>query len=102
MSNGVSHSVFHQTLLCQTVAEYQSKVGSSGIPASTLFQALSANKGSTQPNKFLLSTNFRGRRLCVRKRTLAMGRNRHEAVVPRAVLTTNPASQVSYISSETC
>ncbi|XP_027348742.1 alpha-glucan water dikinase, chloroplastic [Abrus precatorius] len=81
----MSQSVFHQTLLCQTqtVAEHQSKV--------TLFQSVSVNK----EKKFLLSTNFRGNRLCVRKRKLTMGRHRHADAIPRAVLTTNPASELS-------
>ncbi|XP_015957126.1 alpha-glucan water dikinase, chloroplastic [Arachis duranensis] len=91
MSNSVSHSIFHQTLLCQAVSEYQSKAGSS----NSLFQAWSANKGSYPPKKLLLSTNFRGNRLCARKRKLAMGKLRHQAVIPRAVLTTNPSSQLS-------
>ncbi|QHO03122.1 Alpha-glucan water dikinase [Arachis hypogaea] len=91
MSNSVSHSIFHQTLLCQAVSEYQSKAGSS----NSLFQAWNANKGSYPPKKLLLSTNFRGNRLCARKRKLAMGKLRHQAVIPRAVLTTNPSSQLS-------
>lgn len=89
MSNSVSHSIFHQTLLCQTVAEYQSKVNSCG---NALFQPASAIKGSTQAKRFLLSTNFRGNRFCVRKRKQAMGRNNQQ--IPCAVLTTNPASEV--------
>ncbi|XP_004509565.1 alpha-glucan water dikinase, chloroplastic isoform X1 [Cicer arietinum] len=86
----MSHSIFHQTLLCQTqtVAEHQSKLNSRGVTANTLFQSKSVHK----EKKLLLSTNFRGNRLCVRKRKLAMGRNR---AIPRAVLTTNPASDLS-------
>lgn len=93
-STKMSHSIFHQTVLCQTqtVAEHPSKLGSRGITANnTLFQSPSVNKGK----KLLLSTNFRGTRLCVRKRKLlAMGRNRHAQAIPRAVLTSNPASEV--------
>ncbi|KAH1239080.1 Alpha-glucan water dikinase, chloroplastic [Glycine max] len=84
----MSQSIFHQTVLCQTqtVAEHRSKVSSLSV---------SANKG--KKNLFLAPTNFRGNRLCVRKRKLAMGRHHHRHVdaVPRAVLTTNPASELS-------
>lgn len=80
----MSQSIFHQTVLCQTqtVAEHQSKVSSF---------AVSVNKGKNPS----LSTNFRGNRLCVRKRKLAMGKHRHVDAIPRAVLTTNPASDLS-------
>ncbi|KAG4921379.1 hypothetical protein JHK86_050192 [Glycine max] len=87
-SGKMSQSIFHQTVLCQTqtVAEHQSKVSSLEV---------SANKG--KKNLFLTPTNFRGSRLCVRKRKLTMGRHHHRHVdaVPRAVLTTNLASELS-------
>ncbi|KAL5165688.1 Alpha-glucan water dikinase, chloroplastic [Glycine soja] len=87
-SGKMSQSIFHQTVLCQTqtVAEHQSKVSSLEV---------SANKG--KKNLFLAPTNFRGSRLCVRKRKLTMGRHHHRHVdaVPRAVLTTNLASELS-------
>ncbi|KAK7361648.1 hypothetical protein VNO77_03719 [Canavalia gladiata] len=84
-SGNMNQSIFHQTLLFQTqsLAEHQSKV--------TLFQSLSVNK----EKKFLLPSNFRGNRLCARKRKLAMGRHRHVDAIPRAVLTTIPASELS-------
>lgn len=89
-SGKMSQSIFHQTVLCQTqtVAEHQSKVSSLEV---------SANKG--KKNLFLAPTNFRGSRLCVRKRKLTMGRHHHRHVdaVPRAVLTTNLASEVCMI-----
>ncbi|MED6193595.1 hypothetical protein PIB30_021071 [Stylosanthes scabra] len=91
MSNSVSHSIFYQTLLCRAVSEYESKAGSS----NSLFQAWSANKGLYPPKKLLLSTNFRGNKLCASKRKLGMGKLRNHAVVPHAVLTTNPSSQLS-------
>ncbi|KAK7386775.1 hypothetical protein VNO78_27111 [Psophocarpus tetragonolobus] len=81
----MSQSIFHQTVLCQTqtVAEHQSKVSSFGK---------SANKGKKSVS---LPINFRGNRLCVRKRKFAMGKHRHVDAIPRAVLTTNPASELS-------
>ncbi|KAL2344367.1 hypothetical protein Fmac_005652 [Flemingia macrophylla] len=85
----MSQSIFHHTVLCQTqtVAEHQSKVSSF---------AVCVHKGKNPS----LSTNFRGNnRLCVRKRRLAMGKHRHVDAIPRAVLTTNPASDVSVSSS---
>lgn len=89
-SRKMSQSIFHQTVLCQTqtVAEHRSKVSSLSV---------SANKG--KKNLFLAPTNFRGSRLCVRKRKLTMGRHHHRHVdaVPRAVLTTNLASEVCMI-----
>ncbi|CAK8561980.1 unnamed protein product [Lathyrus sativus] len=84
----MSHSIFHQTLLCQSVAEYQSKLGSRGIVSGTLFQSQSVDK----EKKLLLSTNFRGSRLCVRKRRVAMAKNHS---ISRAVLTSNAASELS-------
>ncbi|WJX93428.1 alpha-glucan, water dikinase [Trifolium repens] len=86
----MSHSIFHQTLLCQTqsVAEHQSKINSRGITTNTLFQSQSVDK----EKKLLLSTNFRGNKLFVRKRKVVMGRNQ---AIPRAVLTSNAGSQLS-------
>ncbi|KAF7829333.1 alpha-glucan water dikinase, chloroplastic [Senna tora] len=95
MSNTVGRSIFHPTLLCPSVAEYQSKVNSSGILANNLFKAASVNQGPAQTQNFLLSTKFRGNKLCVRKRKLAMGRHGRVAVIPHAVLTTDPTSQLS-------
>lgn len=95
MSNTVSQSIFNPTLFCPSVAEYQSKVNSSGIPANTLFKAVSVNQGPAQTQNFLLSTKFRGNKLYVRKRKLAMGRLGRFAGIPHAVLTTDPASEVN-------
>jgi alpha-glucan,water dikinase len=85
----MSHSIFHQTLLCQTqsVAEHQSKINSRGVTTNTLFQSQSVDK----EKKLLLSTNFRGNKLFIRKRKVVMGRNQ---AIPRAVLTSNAGSQV--------
>ncbi|GAU21380.1 hypothetical protein TSUD_189680 [Trifolium subterraneum] len=86
----MSHSIFHQTLLCQTqsVAEHQSKLNSRGVTTNTLFQSQSVDK----EKKLFLSTNFRGNKLFVRKRKVVMGRNQ---AIPRAVLTSNAGSQLS-------
>ncbi|WVZ24310.1 hypothetical protein V8G54_002854 [Vigna mungo] len=79
----MSQSIFHQTVLCQTqtVAEHQSKVRSFPVSVNRVKKNLA------------LRTNFRGNRLCVRKCKLAMGKHRHVDAIPRAVLTTNPASE---------
>lgn len=90
MSNTVTHSIFHQTLLCPTVAEYQSKVTSAVIPANTLYLDVRVKQAPTQAWKFLLSKKFGGR-----KRRLAMERHQHAAINPHAVSTTAPASEVS-------
>ncbi|KAI4314362.1 hypothetical protein L6164_027278 [Bauhinia variegata] len=95
MSNTVSHSLFHQTLHRPSVTEYSSKVNSSGIPANTLFQAVCVNQGPAQTQKYRLSKKFCGNSLFLRKRKLAMGAHRKVAAVPHAVLTTDPASEVS-------
>jgi len=90
----MSHSIFHQTLLCQTstVAEHQSKRGVIGN--STLFQS---QQSVDKEKKLFLSTNFRGNpSFFVRKRKVAMG---SKQTVPRAVLTSNAASQVFIIAS---
>lgn len=87
----MSHSIFHQTLLCQTstVAEHQSKRGVIGN-SSTLFQS---QQSVDKEKKLFLSTNFRGNSsFFVRKRKVAMG---SKQTVPRAVLTSNAASQLS-------
>ncbi|OIV93844.1 hypothetical protein TanjilG_13859 [Lupinus angustifolius] len=73
MSNSVSHSIFHQTLI------YQSKVVNS-----------CGNRLGSK-NKFLLSTNFRGNRFCVKK--LKEKHQQHRFVNPCAVLTSNAASE---------
>ncbi|KAE9607885.1 putative alpha-glucan, water dikinase [Lupinus albus] len=73
MSNSVSHSIFHQTLI------YQSKV----------VNYCSNRVGSK--NKFLLPTNFRGNRFCVKK--LKGKHQQHRFLNPCAVLTSNAASE---------
>ncbi|KAJ7943678.1 Alpha-glucan water dikinase, chloroplastic [Quillaja saponaria] len=95
MSNTVGHSILHKTLVFHTVTEYQSKINSSGIPAKTLFQAVSVKQAQAQIGKFLISTNFCGNKFKVRKPKLAMGTRRPISVVPHAVLTTDPASELS-------
>lgn len=95
MSNTVGGTIFHPTSLCPSFAEYQSKVNSSGTPASSLFKAVSINQGSAQTQNFLLSSKFCGNKLCVRKRKLAMGRLGRVAGIPHAVLTTDHASELS-------
>ncbi|KAI4328195.1 hypothetical protein L6164_020571 [Bauhinia variegata] len=95
MSNTVSRTIFHQTLLRPTVSEYPSKVNSYGIPPNTLFQAVCMNQGPAQTHKYLLSKNFCGKKLSLRKQKLAMGGHRQVAVIPHAVLTTDTASEIS-------
>ncbi|CAL0330850.1 unnamed protein product [Lupinus luteus] len=73
MSNSVSHSIIHQTLI------YQSKV------VNSCSNRLASKK------KLLLSTNFRGNRFCVKK--LKEKHQQHRFVNPCAVLTSNAASE---------
>ncbi|KAJ7953577.1 alpha-glucan water dikinase, chloroplastic [Quillaja saponaria] len=95
MSNTVAHGILHKTLVCPTVIEYKIKVNSSGIPANTLFQAVSLNQAQAQIGKFPISTKFFGNKLKVRKPKLAMGSRWGVAVVPHAVLATDPVSELS-------
>lgn len=87
MSNSVGHNLLNQSLL-------QSKINSSGIPANTLFQAKSVHQVAAQARKSPISKKFCGNNLNVQKPKLAMGSRHPATAVPRAVLTTDPPSDV--------
>ncbi|KAL7196896.1 hypothetical protein ACSBR1_036832 [Camellia fascicularis] len=88
MSNSIGHNLVHQSLLGPTVLEHQSKINSSCLAGNTLFHA----QATSQVRKLPLSTEFRGRRLDVRKPKLLMGTPPPNSLFPRAVLTTGTAS----------
>ncbi|KAF7809324.1 alpha-glucan water dikinase, chloroplastic [Senna tora] len=87
MSNTVTHSIFifHQTLLCPAVSKYRSKVNSSVIPSNTLYQHKGVNQAPAQAHKFLLSTQFSGNNLCVRKPEFGMGGHQQAPIIAHAV-----------------
>lgn len=97
MSNSIGRDVLHQSLLCSTVFEHQSKRHSSGIPANSLFQAVSINQlaGASAARKSPLSTKFYGTSLNARPK-MAMGRHRPVLITPRAVLAVDSASEVIF------
>ncbi|KAH9708758.1 alpha-glucan water dikinase 1 [Citrus sinensis] len=94
MSNSIGRNVLHQSLLCSTVFEHQSNRHSSGIPANSLFQAVSINQpaGASAARKSPLSTKFYGTSLNARPK-MAMGRHRPVLITPRAVLAVDSASE---------
>ncbi|KAG6654998.1 alpha-glucan water dikinase, chloroplastic isoform X2 [Carya illinoinensis] len=95
MSNTLGNNILHQSLLRPPVVEPQSKLSSSGIPANTLFQAASWNKVAAQTRKSPLSTKFLGNNLNVLKPNLAMGTRRPLKFNLRAVLATDPSSELA-------
>ncbi|KAH9708769.1 alpha-glucan water dikinase 1 [Citrus sinensis] len=96
MSNSIGRNVLHQSLLCSTVFEHQSNRHSSGIPANSLFQAVSINQpaGASAARKSPLSTKFYGTSLNARPK-MAMGRHRPVLITPRAVLAVDSASELA-------
>lgn len=96
MSNILGNNILHQSLLHPPVVEPQSKLNSSGIPANTYFQAASWNQAAAQTRKSPLSTKFLGNNLKVRKPKLVMGTHRPLKFNLRAVLATDPASEVIF------
>ncbi|KAL5826788.1 hypothetical protein ACOSQ3_018629 [Xanthoceras sorbifolium] len=92
MSNSIGHNLLHRSLLYSTVLEHQSKLNSSGIPANSLFQAATINQAA---RKSPISTKLYGTNLNGRKLKLAMGSRRPVIIAPRAVLATDPASEVA-------
>lgn len=97
MSNSLGQNLLHQSLLRPTVFEHQSKINSSSlaldspdIAGNTSIQA----KATLQLRKSHLAIDFRGSRLNLRKSRLPMGTNRAISVFPRAVLATDPTSEL--------
>ncbi|XP_042496996.1 alpha-glucan water dikinase, chloroplastic-like isoform X2 [Macadamia integrifolia] len=94
MSNTVRHGLLHQSLCRPTSLEHQSKTSSPGVSINALFQASPAKQGTIQLSKTLICTKFRENNLKVPKTDIIKGR-RMVSVVPRAVLATDPASELS-------
>ena len=90
MSNSVGHGLFRPT-----VFEHQTKTNSNGIGGNTSFQVQTNSQirtFSSSSSASLLSSDFRGQRLTLRKSKLP--RNRAVSGVPQAVLATETASEV--------
>lgn len=100
MSNTIGHSLLHQTLLHPTVLEQQTKINSCSISGNSFFLPKStANQAKSQIQKSPLSTKFHSKRTNVKTTKLPMGTQGPVSVVPRAVLASEPASEVIYASS---
>lgn len=98
MSNTIGHSLLHQTLLHPTVLEQQTKINSCNISGNSFFLPKStANQAKSQIRKSPLSTKFRSNNVKTTK--LPMGTQGPVSVVPRAVLASEPTSEVIYASS---
>lgn len=96
MSNTFGNNILHQSLLRPPVVEPQNKLNSSGISANTLFKAAYWNQAAAQTRKSPLSSKFLGNNLNVQKPNLAMGSHRPVKFNLRAVLATDPASEVIF------
>lgn len=89
MSNSIGHhNLLHHTMILPTVLEHQSKLSSSG---NTLFP-INATSKSRKPS---LSTKFLGKKITSPKTNFAMTTQRTLTFFPRAVLTTDPASELA-------
>lgn len=100
MSNSVSQNLLQQSLLRPIGLEHQSKRNSSSIPANTLFQSVATKTANTRKSQ--LSSKFLGKSLSLRSPNHTMGSGRGGADITRAVLTTDPASQVKFLLSNMC
>ncbi|XP_043724760.1 alpha-glucan water dikinase, chloroplastic-like isoform X2 [Telopea speciosissima] len=94
MSDTLRHGLFHQSLCRSTILEHHSKTNSQGIFIKALFPASPAKPGTVLLSKALIPTKYRENGLKVEKTNIIKGR-RMVSVVPRAVLTTGPASELS-------
>eukprot|EP00262_Sarcandra_glabra_P002082 TRINITY_DN1233_c0_g1_i1.p1 TRINITY_DN1233_c0_g1~~TRINITY_DN1233_c0_g1_i1.p1 ORF type:complete len:1466 (+),score=298.47 TRINITY_DN1233_c0_g1_i1:171-4568(+) len=93
MSNTLGHSILHQALSRPTVPDHRSRVFRNSLrqvlPAST------ANLAVHQMQKPLASTKFYGNSLDTTKTNFSQGTHHPICTVPRAVLATNPASELA-------
>ncbi|KAJ4974404.1 hypothetical protein NE237_007578 [Protea cynaroides] len=94
MSNTLHHGLLHQSPCRPTILEHQSKTNAPGVSINALLQAYPAKQGAVQLSKNLICTKFRENSLKVPKTEIIKGR-RMVSAVPRAVLTTDPASELS-------
>ncbi|OVA19870.1 Pyruvate phosphate dikinase [Macleaya cordata] len=94
MSNTLGNSLLHQSLYRFTVLEHQSKPNS-GVSGNSLLQASPAIQATLHIKKPLISINFRENCINVKKSKVSKGRRRMTSIVPHAVLTTNPSSELA-------
>ncbi|XP_010248573.1 PREDICTED: alpha-glucan water dikinase, chloroplastic isoform X2 [Nelumbo nucifera] len=90
MSNTIGQGLLNQYLCHPITLEHQSKSVCYGISANSLFQALSVSQKALQIRK-RLSTKFRENSL---SRTKSIVIKEKRSMVTRAVLTTDPASEI--------
>lgn len=93
MSSSIGHNLPHQSFLAPTALEHQTKINPCCISGrNNLFQAQAYSRLRKSP----ISTKFWGNTLNVGRVKLPMGTHRVGSVFPRAVLATDPASEVLY------
>lgn len=96
MSNSIGNNLLHQSFLPSTLLETQkSRINSSSIGGNTLISPQATSTARRSP----LSTEFLGCKLTVQRKKSPMGnvgKNRSVSGVPRAVLTTDSSSGVTF------
>ncbi|KAE9449924.1 hypothetical protein C3L33_18166, partial [Rhododendron williamsianum] len=91
MSGSIGHNLPHQRFLAPTALEHQTKINPCCISRrNNLFQAQAYSRSRKSP----ISTKFWGNTRNVGRVKLPMGTHRVGSVFPRAVLATDPASEM--------
>ncbi|KAL2543232.1 Alpha-glucan water dikinase 1 [Abeliophyllum distichum] len=92
MSNSIGNNLLHQSLLSPTVLEHQNRINTSTcIGGNSLVQS----QGNSLILKSPLLTEFHGTRLTVQKKKLLMGKKQSVSRSPRAVLATDPSTELA-------
>ena len=95
MSNSIGNKVLHQSFLPWTVLEPRSRINSTSTGKNTLFSPQATSAARKSP----ISTEFHGSNFTVNEEKLSMGKERGLSSFPRAVLATDPSSQVIFYFS---
>ncbi|CDP13198.1 unnamed protein product [Coffea canephora] len=91
MSNSIGNKVLRQSFLPWTVLEPRSRINSTSTGKNTLFSPQATSAARKSP----ISTEFHGSKLTVKEKKLSMGKERGLSSFPRAVLATDPSSQIA-------
>ncbi|KAI4383012.1 hypothetical protein MLD38_008897 [Melastoma candidum] len=95
MSNTIFNNLVYQSSLCPPlVSENQSILGSSSIPANTLFHSASANQAAPGLRKPNFSSSFLGKGVNLRKMKQPIGKGCAHSFTAKAVLATNSAPEL--------
>lgn len=97
MSNTIGHGLLNQSPYHPTFPEHQNK-SYSITPVNSLYHATSpsfvSTKSAHQIQNLLVSTKFREKNFSTAKTKLPRGRRQKVSRIPRAVLATDPTSEV--------